>query len=1288
MKLNLILLFTTLFLSSSLNGQVCINEIMASNISTVADNFGDFDDWIEVYNPTSSDINLAGYYFTDDLAVPNKYKIPSTNSSQTTVPAFGYTLFWADNELTEGAHHVGFKFSSGGEDAYLYAPDGISLIDGFTYPAVGTDLSYGRVSDCGTQLQIFTNPTPNDSNNNPIDVQITFSQDCKFFSGSLSVALSTTANNGDLRYSTDNSEPTSSSPLYTGPMTINNTVELKAKFFFTSGTSSLTKSARYVKFSSNISAANSNIPIVLIDSYNSEITDIDLQKSLVSIIEPPSGGRAYASSTPNHLGKAGLKVTGNSSASFDKKSFRMETWDAFENDLDASLIGMPEESDWVLYAPGEYDRALINNALAYGIYNEFGRYAPRTQFVEVYYNEDGNELSPSDYWGVYILTESIKRGKDRIDVADLTTQDNSGVELTGGYIYALDREKDITTPYTNIYYCGNPGGCATDGGIVLNDPEQTEITSQQFSYIQNYILNFEFALTGNNWLDPITGYKTYINENSWIDQHILRGLSKEVDGFTFSTFFTKDKSDLIDAGPPWDFDRSFNSIDSRDDDPTGWFVGQNLNYWGGGVWIQDMVDDPEYKTLWVDRWFDLRKSGILNTTNMNSYIDNLAALVTESSNRELNRWNRAYRYGGFAGEISAMKTWLENRSVWIDNYFIGPVSFSPNGGQVTMGQSISILNTNGGAGTIYYTTDGTDPRLEGGATSSTAIAYSGGVIINDKGITKVTARIKNGSEWGAVCSVDFYVTEDYSNLRINEIHYHPADVGLTSGDKLEFLEIFNNGSDAVNLTGVYFEEGIDFSFASNTTIAGYGYAVVAKNATEFTNFYGIAPTGDFKGNLNNSGDTIWMNHPFNNQVLDEVIYDDFAPWEIQADGMGPSLGLSDPNSDNNIASNWCIQSVDYTPFTGNQCGLAGGSILGVLFLDVNGNGIFDSGEIAIPNVNIIINQSDGSSVSTTTNSNGSFSAAVVTGSASIIVDTTDPNFPHGATSTNLGNPIIVNISSGNTVNLGNIGYHRNITIDTDVFLQGGLLSGGGGFTYGSEMRTGLNGLRVLPGQLHQDLFFGNTYWPPGQPYDVEPWLYFGDEGDQFDSANNPANASAGYPLDAVDWVLVSLRTGTQTNTTVCKAAALLYKDGSINFVQNFECNDQLDNNFYIVVEHRNHLIIMSPSPLAVDINAKVSFDFRNADGFTGSFGLGTGQTQITNINGQSYFAMMAGNPDQQLTTSSDTDINVNDKIIWDTENNQIATYSYADHDLSGDVNVNDKTVWSENNSTFSSVPRD
>ncbi len=1288
MKLNLILLFSFLLSAITMNAQVCVNEMMASNSSTIMDNFGDYDDWIEIYNPTASDINLAGYYFTDDLAIPNKYKVPSTNASQTTVPAFGYALFWADNELTEGAHHLGFKFSSIGEVAYLYAPDGISLIDGFSYPSIGTDLSYGRVSDCGNQLQIFTNPTPNDSNDNPVDVQINFSQDCKFFSGTLGVALSTSVSNGDIRYTTDNSEPTITSSLYTGPITINSTVELKAKFFFDSGTVSLTKSARYVKFSSDISSANSNIPIVLIDSYNDEITDSLLQKSLISIIEPPGGGRAYASSSPNHLGKAGLKIAGTSSAAFDKKSYRLETWDAFENDLDVSLTGMPAESDWVLYAPGEYDRALINNALAYGIYNEFGRYAPRTQFVEVYYNEDGNELSPADYWGVYILTESIKRGPDRIDVADLTTQDNSGIELTGGYIYALDREKDITTPYTNIYYCGNPGGCANDGGIVLNDPELSEITSQQYSYIQNYILNFEFALTGSDWLDPNTGYKTYINEDSWVDQHILRGLSKEVDGFTFSTFFTKDKSDLIDAGPPWDFDRSFNSTDSRDDDPTGWFVGQNLNYWGGGVWIEEMVDDPDYQTLWIDRWFDLRKNGILNTTNMNAYIDNLGALVSESSNREVNRWNRPYRYGGFTGEIAAVKTWLEDRSEWIDNYFIGPVSFSPNGGQVSLGQNISIINTNGGAGTIYYTTDGSDPRLEGGALSSTASAYSGSVTISQKGITYVTARIKNGSEWGAICTAAFYVTEDYSNLVINEIHYHPADVGLTSGDKLEFLEIYNGGSNEVNLAGVYFEEGIDFSFGGNTTIPAFGYAVVAKNELEFINQYGMSPTGDFKGNLDNSGDTIWMNHPFTNQILDEVIYDDLAPWEMQADGFGPSLGLSDPNSDNNVASNWCIQNVNYTPFASNQCGALSGSIMGTLFLDINGNGVFDPNEQAIPNVTITINQSDGTSVSTTSNSNGVFSAAVLAGTASIVVDTFDPDFPQGATPTSLGNPIIVNIGSGSAVNLGNVGYHRNITIDAKVFIEGSLLIGGGVFTYGNEMRTDLNDLGVLPGQLHIDGIFGNTYWPPGQPFNVDPWFYNGTEGDQFDSQNNPANSNAGYPTDAVDWVLVSIRTGVNSNTKVCEAAALLYKDGSINFVEAFDCNDQLGNDFYIVVEHSNHLIVMTPNAMPVDGTGKVSFDFRVADGFTGSFGIGIGQVQVTATNGQSYFAMMAGNPDQQLTASSDTDINVNDKIVWEEENNQFAVYSEADLDLSGDVNVNDRNIWDANNSTFSSVPRD
>lgn len=147
--------------------QLKINEIMASNTATIASDLGNFGDWVEVFNPTNNAIDLAGLYFTDDIATPTKYQFP-TGSSTTIVPANGFKLVWADDSAQ--LLHANFKLSSAGETIAFFAADGITLIDSISYGVQTTDVSYGRTTDGGTAWTTFTTPTP-DASNDPTTLQ-------------------------------------------------------------------------------------------------------------------------------------------------------------------------------------------------------------------------------------------------------------------------------------------------------------------------------------------------------------------------------------------------------------------------------------------------------------------------------------------------------------------------------------------------------------------------------------------------------------------------------------------------------------------------------------------------------------------------------------------------------------------------------------------------------------------------------------------------------------------------------------------------------------------------------------------------------------------------------------------------------------------------------------------------------------------------------------------------------------------------------------------------------------
>ncbi len=142
-----------------------INEFMADNETTIADDNDEYDDWIEIYNPNDFPVNIGGFYITDDLTDMTAYQIPDTDSSATTIPAGGFILLWADKDSDQGVLHVELKLSSGGEQIGLVAPNGTTFIDSLTFGEQTTDVSYGRKPDGSDNWEFFDTPTPGASNN-------------------------------------------------------------------------------------------------------------------------------------------------------------------------------------------------------------------------------------------------------------------------------------------------------------------------------------------------------------------------------------------------------------------------------------------------------------------------------------------------------------------------------------------------------------------------------------------------------------------------------------------------------------------------------------------------------------------------------------------------------------------------------------------------------------------------------------------------------------------------------------------------------------------------------------------------------------------------------------------------------------------------------------------------------------------------------------------------------------------------------------------------------------------
>ena len=142
---------------------IIINEVQGKNTTTVADEAGEFNDWIEIYNPTDSDVNLAGYYISDNLEIPLKYQILDSDPAKTTVLSGGYLLLWADGDLDQGENHLDFKLKTS-DEVVLTSPDASTVIHQISYSDVDEDKSYGAEVDADPNYIIFDIPTPNAAN--------------------------------------------------------------------------------------------------------------------------------------------------------------------------------------------------------------------------------------------------------------------------------------------------------------------------------------------------------------------------------------------------------------------------------------------------------------------------------------------------------------------------------------------------------------------------------------------------------------------------------------------------------------------------------------------------------------------------------------------------------------------------------------------------------------------------------------------------------------------------------------------------------------------------------------------------------------------------------------------------------------------------------------------------------------------------------------------------------------------------------------------------------------------
>jgi len=640
-----------------------------------------------------------------------------------------------------------------------------------------------------------------------------------------------------IRFTLNGSEPTAKAEAFTKPIRLTATTLVKARVFLEGKPAGPTASQTYTVIEKELENFASNLPLVILNTFGHEIERENKIPASARFIDTEKG-RSSLFRQADFDGRGDVNLRGNTSLRYLKRSFALKTRDESWQAQSASILGFPKDSDWILYAPYP-DKTLLRDVLAYDLSRQMGRYASRTKFVELFLNQVGGKLGKRHYMGVYVLEEKIKRGKDRVNIQKLGTNDNTEPNITGGYVFKKDHWDTMgnVTPTVEgrpngfgggsgnrFGYPTGPGGFPADpkgflpsagggrrpgrtgspdrsmfddfrnllggneappaptpgegrrirefrdpntgerirvetsppggpeGGVVREqrffsgrgfgnqssdemfrtgqgneffyvEPKADEITPAQKAWLQRHLQEFERALYGPDFKDPVKGYAAYIDPDSFIDHHLLVELTKNIDGFRFSTFFRKDRGGKIKMEPIWDWNLSFGNANGKQ--------GHIAEYW---YWPQlddnqysyyrRLFEDPDFSQRYVDRLGELRAT-LFSDSNLMARIDGLVAGLGGAVGRNFERWpilSRRIWPNTFLGqsyqdEINYLKDFTRQRLAWVDQQFVAvPVP--------TQKRPSDPLILAAADSKIYYTLDGTDPRASGGAVSSKASLYT------------------------------------------------------------------------------------------------------------------------------------------------------------------------------------------------------------------------------------------------------------------------------------------------------------------------------------------------------------------------------------------------------------------------------------------------------------------------------------------------------------------------------------------------------------------------------------
>jgi hypothetical protein len=907
-----------------------INEFVAANVSGLTDEDGDTSDWLELYNPGSTAINLSGWALTDDPDQPEKWRLPDI-----TLNGGQYLVVFASGKNristeTGKSLHTNFKLRQSGEFLALY-----NILDEQwvmpQFPRQFNNIAFGRYGD-GLTYGYLPAATPGQPNGDTplwagLVAPVNFSLERGFYNAPVTLELTTDTPGAIIRYTTDGSEPNETRGLvYREPITIQTTTPVRAVALKPGFHPSAVETHSYIFINDvlrqpphpagfpatwgihheTIKGFVAGTPVEA--DYEMDPAIVNNPRARDSLLEgltaipslsivtaranldiyanPREEGRAWERPAsielidPAQPGQgfqinAGLRIHGDLGRQeyMHKHSFRLFFRDEYGADrLEYPLFpDSPVKSfDTLILRAGVQDSYL-------GLQGQRRRQATYTR--DEWLRQSQIEISRVGahgrfvhlylnglYWGLYNIIE-------RPDHAF-------------GAAYFNSNKQD--------WYAFNHGG-----NINVSD-EQVKQLLQGFIYGSTPQEKYEA-------LAPIidtTAFADYVILNwyagagEWPENNWYAGF-RHPDG--------KIRYFVWDGELTWDGDGA--EITFGQSNPPGHIWPNTVE-----LFFQTLIQNPDFRVEFTDRLYKhLYHDGALTNANAQARFKRINQAIETAITGEFARWgdNKEEPSLGRADWQKAVDYVLAQMRGNADRliklarekgYYspVDPPAFNQHGGLITPGFELMMTLRPQDEGIIYYTLNGADPRRPGsGEVNPDARIYTSPIPLT--GPTQVKARLFSDSEqlWSALNEAAFRVEGHAAKLRIMEVMYNPP-----GQDDAEFIELKNTGAGPVDLSGVSLT-GVQFIFSANAKpLAPGGLAVLVRNAQVFAEKYpGVAIAGTYQEQLSNAGEKISLQDAQGREIF-AVAYDDENSWPLSADGRGDSLVLVNPNADPNNPKNW------------------------------------------------------------------------------------------------------------------------------------------------------------------------------------------------------------------------------------------------------------------------------------------------------------------------------------------------------------------------------------------------